>query len=85
MGYVAHSRTIARTGCRDRYECNMWVDTIKDESVLINILIDNTDSKHLKLYSVMAEYDNAGFPLTYSLLSTATAIDQGSEPRPLSV
>jgi hypothetical protein len=38
---------------------------------------DNTNSKHLELYSIMAEHDNAGFPLSYCLLSTASAIDQG--------
>ncbi|KAF7793917.1 hypothetical protein EIP86_005039 [Pleurotus ostreatoroseus] len=35
----------------------------------------NTNSKHLELYSIMAEHDNAGFPLSYCLLSTATSID----------
>jgi hypothetical protein len=35
------------------------------------------NSKHLELYSVMAEFDNVGFPISYSLLSTATAIDDG--------
>lgn len=39
--------------------------------------IDNTNSKHLELYSIMGEYDNAGFLMTYCLLSTATAIDLG--------
>lgn len=33
---------------------------------------------------MMAEYDNAGFPLTYCLLSTATAIDQGKRTKALS-
>ncbi|KAF7354458.1 SWIM-type domain-containing protein [Mycena venus] len=37
----------------------------------------NTNSKHLELYSIMGEYDNAGFPLSYLLLSTASSIDQG--------
>ena len=36
---------------------------------------NHTNSKHLELYSVMVEHDNAGFPLTYCLLSTATTID----------
>lgn len=39
--------------------------------------IDNTNSKDLELYSIMAEHDNAGFPMTYCLLLTATAIDLG--------
>ena len=29
---------------------------------------------NLELYSLLGELDNAGFPLTYCLLSTATAI-----------
>jgi hypothetical protein len=33
----------------------------------------------------MGEHDNAGFPLTYCLLSTATAIDQGKRTTALSV
>lgn len=37
--------------------------------------MDATCEYNLELYSVMAEYDNAGFPLTYCLLSTATTID----------
>jgi len=44
---------------------------------LITRDVDNTNSKHLELYSIMGEFDNAGFPMTYCLLSTATAIDLG--------
>jgi hypothetical protein len=44
---------------------------------------DNTNLKHLELYSIMAEHDNAGFPLSYCLLSTATAIDDGKRTRSL--
>ena len=47
--------------------------------------IDNTNSKHLELYSIMGEYDNAGFPLTYCLLSTATAIDLGKRKKALAI
>ncbi|KIK05393.1 hypothetical protein K443DRAFT_3879 [Laccaria amethystina LaAM-08-1] len=43
----------------------------------------NTNSRHLELYSVMAEHDNAGFPLSYCLLSTATAIDLGKRTKAL--
>jgi hypothetical protein len=43
--------------------------------------IDNTNSKHLELYSIMGKYDNAGFPMTYCLLSTATAIDIGKRKK----
>jgi hypothetical protein len=50
--------------------------TLKDD-------VDNTNSKHLELYSIMGEYDNAGFPLTYCLLSTATAIDLGKRKKAL--
>lgn len=42
---------------------------------VLEIGMDATCEYNLELYSVMAEYDNAGFPLTYCLLSTATAID----------
>jgi hypothetical protein len=45
--------------------------------------LDNTNSKHLELYSIMGEFDNAGFPLSYCLLSTATAIDQGKRTKAL--
>lgn len=38
---------------------------------------DNTNAKHLELYSMLGEFDNAGFPLSYCLLSTATAIEIG--------
>ena len=47
------------------------------------LLPDNTNSRHLELYSVMAEHDNAGFPLSYCLLSTATAIDLGKQTKAL--
>ncbi|KAJ7909714.1 hypothetical protein B0H13DRAFT_2330063 [Mycena leptocephala] len=43
----------------------------------------NTNSKHLELYSIMAEQDGAGFPLSYLLLSTATSIDQGKPMKAL--
>ncbi|KAJ7086004.1 hypothetical protein B0H15DRAFT_950602 [Mycena belliarum] len=43
----------------------------------------NTNSKHLELYSIMAEHDGAGFPLSYLLLSTATSIDQGKRKQAL--
>src|SRR5258708_33513376 len=45
---------------------------------------DNTNAKHLELYSIMGEYDNAGFSLSYCLLSTATAIDQRKRTKSLS-
>ncbi|EGO20838.1 hypothetical protein SERLADRAFT_417908 [Serpula lacrymans var. lacrymans S7.9] len=51
----------------------------KDPVQLISvyILLNNTNSKNLKLYSVLGEYDNAGFPLSYCVLSTASALDIG--------
>jgi len=36
---------------------------------------DNTNSRNLELYSIIAEHDNAGYPLSYCLLSAATAIE----------
>jgi hypothetical protein len=53
--------------------------TIQKSDVL---LADNTNVKHL-LYSVMAEHDNAGFPLSYCLISTTAAIDQGKRTKAL--
>ncbi|KAF8463757.1 hypothetical protein DFH94DRAFT_608848, partial [Russula ochroleuca] len=53
---------------------------------IIEIGIDatyNTNSKNLELYSIMGEYDNAGFPLSYCLLSTATAIEPGKRKKAL--
>ncbi|KAF8209015.1 hypothetical protein K438DRAFT_1754068 [Mycena galopus ATCC 62051] len=43
----------------------------------------NTNSKHLELYSIMGEYEGAGFPLSYLLLSTASSMDQGKRTRAL--
>ncbi|KAL0945140.1 hypothetical protein HGRIS_004293 [Hohenbuehelia grisea] len=43
----------------------------------------NTNAKNLELYSVLAEYDNTGFPLSYCLLSTAGAIDIGKRTKAL--
>jgi len=39
--------------------------------------IVETNSKHLELYSIIGEYDNAGFPFSYCLLSTASSIAIG--------
>ena len=33
------------------------------------------NQKNLELYSILGEYDNAGFPLTYCLLSTAESLE----------
>ena len=41
------------------------------------------NSRHLELYSVMAEHDNTGFPLSYCLLSTVTTIDLGKQTKAL--
>jgi len=43
--------------------------------------IDNSSSKLLEFYSIMGVYNNAGFPLTYCFLSTATAIDVGKRKK----
>src|ERR1700761_4713413 len=37
----------------------------------------------LELYAVMAEFDNAGFPLAYCLLSTTTSISPGKRKKAL--
>jgi hypothetical protein len=46
-------------------------------------MVDNTNSKNLELYSVMAEHDNAGFPLAYCMLSTATSLEIGKRKKAL--
>ncbi|PPR07898.1 hypothetical protein CVT24_002829 [Panaeolus cyanescens] len=56
------------------------------ENRIVEIGLDatyNTNSQHLELYSIMAEHDNAGFPLSYCLLTTATAIELGKRKRAL--
>ena len=58
-------------------------DICEEKNVINNIPIDNTNSKHLELYSIMAEYDNAGFPMTYCLLSTAAAIEDQKRTKSL--
>jgi hypothetical protein len=45
--------------------------------------IDNTNSCHLELYTILGEYDNAGFPLSYCLLTTATSIEDGKHTKAL--
>ncbi|KAH9038211.1 hypothetical protein EDB85DRAFT_2072802 [Lactarius pseudohatsudake] len=47
---------------------------------IVEIGIDatyNTNSRHLELYTVLGEYDNTGFPLSYCLLTTASSIEEG--------
>jgi hypothetical protein len=55
-----------------QYVCDLPSDKI----VSTDRTIDNTNAKHLELYCIMAEYNNAGFPLSYCLLSTASTINQ---------
>ncbi|TFK96094.1 hypothetical protein BDV98DRAFT_516418, partial [Pterulicium gracile] len=42
-----------------------------------------TNSKHLKLYAIIAEVDGAGVPIGYCLLSTASALNPGKRKRAL--
>ncbi|KAF7329636.1 SWIM-type domain-containing protein [Mycena kentingensis (nom. inval.)] len=44
----------------------------------------NTNSRNLELYAIMGELDNAGFPIAYCLLTTASAISQGKRKKSLS-
>jgi hypothetical protein len=44
---------------------------------------DNTNSKHLELYTILGEYDNTGFPLSYCLLTTASSVEEGKRLRAL--
>ncbi|TFK70349.1 hypothetical protein BDN72DRAFT_870317 [Pluteus cervinus] len=57
------------------WEMSKIAGPLKGGSLRLEWTQYNTNSKHLELYSIMAEYNNAGFPLTYCLLSTATATD----------
>lgn len=50
---------------------------------LLICLVDNTNNKHLELYSLMAEHDNAGFPISYCLLSTEFVITHGKRKQAL--
>ena len=51
---------------------------------MLNIkIIDNTNSKHLGLYTVLGEYDNTEFPLSYCLLSTVAATEISKRTKPL--
>ena len=44
---------------------------------------DNTNSRHLELYTVLGEYDNVGFPLSYCLLTTATSVEDKKRTKAL--
>ncbi|KAK1222702.1 hypothetical protein PQX77_014446 [Marasmius sp. AFHP31] len=49
---------------------------------IVEIAVDatyNTNRMHLELYCIMAEFDNAGFPLSYCLLSTTDATTPGKQ------
>src|SRR5579864_3133528 len=48
-----------------------------------NKAVVNTNGSNLELYTIMAEYDGAGFPLSYCILSTASAITQRKRTRAL--
>ncbi|KIJ32252.1 hypothetical protein M422DRAFT_265902 [Sphaerobolus stellatus SS14] len=51
---------------------------LKDQ--IVEVALDatyNTNAKDLELYCCMGEYDNAGFPLAYCLLTTASSITPG--------
>ena len=38
---------------------------------------DKTNSRHLELYTILGEYNNTGFPLSYYLLTTASSVEDG--------
>jgi len=63
-----------------QHVCNRTSFTFHLELTEITV---NTNSKHLELYSILGEYDNAGFPLAYCLLSTANAVEIGKRTRAL--
>lgn len=49
----------------------------------LTVCLDNTNSAHLELYTIMGEHDNAGYPLSYCLLSTAASTELGKRTRAL--
>ena len=60
----------------------------KKFSCIVNCILtiyntDNTNSKHLELYTVLSKYNNFGFPLSYCLLTTASSVDVGKRTRAL--
>ena len=59
--------------------CEWQPSSIRNEALTRQI--DNTNSRHLELYSVIGEYDNVGFPLSYCLLTTASSVDDGKRTR----
>jgi hypothetical protein len=50
---------------------------------LLTCCQDNTNQKHLELYSILGEYDNSGFPPAYCLLSTAESLEIGKRTKAL--
>lgn len=56
-----------------------WVNTCVDMRLkgkiveVVICLVDNTNNKHLELYSLMAEHDNAGFPISYCKMGGRTS------------
>ncbi|KAH8976424.1 hypothetical protein EDB86DRAFT_2840982 [Lactarius hatsudake] len=40
----------------------------------------NMNSMHLKLYAILGEHDNAGFPLSYCLLTMASSVEDRNNP-----
>jgi len=41
------------------------------------------NSKHLELYTILGEYGNTGFLLSYCLLSTVTSVEEGKHTKAL--
>ena len=62
--------------------------TCKQSSAITNdmltiYILDNTNSKHLELYTILGKYDNTGFPLSYCLLTTASSVKVRKRTRAL--
>lgn len=58
--------------------------TSQSDSYNANFQVDNTNEANLELYSMVGEIDNAGYPVAYCLLSTATSISLGKRTAALS-
>src|SRR6266571_5153565 len=62
--------------------CKRWFSSIRNSRANIKN-IDNTNSQHLELYTILGEYDNTGFPLSYCLLTTASSLEDRKRTRAL--
>ncbi|KAJ7886616.1 hypothetical protein B0H14DRAFT_3431182 [Mycena olivaceomarginata] len=71
--------------------CQCWLDGVQsviynvydDCDIPLEVVSEHLSSGHLELYTVLAEHDKAGFPLSYCLLSTTGTDDLGKRKKAL--